>query len=364
MTQPTETPPPPQKDEFHTGAAMIFGGFLTVVALGLLLLLMNVEWTWEYWGGTNADKSGVLRNVILIIGGPLTLGFLGWRSFSAHRQANYANDQRRISISGLQVDRYQKGAQLLESGEMALRVAGVLTLRELVRTDRDDTLAMVRPLLASFLRAPTPPFQDRIRPLVEVEPEYIYRRKLEQEADILEALEALAASTEDDEVFARKTPLPAINLREAFLPQINLRNANICRWDFTGSTLPLSSFFQALAAHARFVKADLERANFMKAMLFGADFSRADLRSALFYGADVSSAHLQARYWDGWYIGDSWAWIDQIPMMPDGVEYPGILYAPGPSNRHREEHYLARTRGYPKHATRVRDGISSHHALP
>ena len=86
----------------------------------------------------------------LLVGGALALLLAGWRTWTAHKQANTALEQTRVSLRqaelaerGQNIDRYATAANMLDSDKIAVRQAGVYALRELARVDADNYYLLV-----------------------------------------------------------------------------------------------------------------------------------------------------------------------------------------------------------------------------
>ncbi|MBL6430345.1 MAG: hypothetical protein HPM95_00445 [Alphaproteobacteria bacterium] len=143
---------PPEGCTFKAPEALVWGVFLGAagVALAALVLSGAEIWTLDYWGSD--DRSAVLRNLgLLVIAIPAL--YLAWkRTTTATRQADTANRQQRVAERGLNIDRYQKGAQMLESEELSVRIAGIFGLRDLAMSDPEESYILVQSLLFAFIR--------------------------------------------------------------------------------------------------------------------------------------------------------------------------------------------------------------------
>ncbi|MEI2386056.1 pentapeptide repeat-containing protein [Breoghania sp. JC706] len=340
MSKPEEAPPPPQKDEFHTGAAMIFGGFLTAAALGVVaLLLSDIEWTWEYWGTSDGvfDRSAIFRNFGLTILGLLALGLGAWRSWTAQlqaqsslRQAGYAAqqvdnaiEQRRIAVRGQQVERYQKGALMLESQHPTVRIAGILTLRELAVSDPEDTYALVTTLLSNFISGVL-----NTRPLAAP----AFPGALPQDAE--KALDALSfiKRTEHLEEIARSI---AIQFDDTDFSRISLLGRDLSRMKFIRCNFNETAIHNADISECSFFAAKFNDAYIIDCNASLADFTLADFNSTNFRMVNISGAV----FWDVKNINpdniDVWCWSDNEPIgLPSTI--PIKRYDAGPDGKNRE----------------------------
>lgn len=285
MDQPPDEPeitPPQNEIGFGAHAALVAGMFVGVVGLCLLIVIVSntgVEWTWEYWGehkvGDNGtgeatfDRSTIFRNFGLAALAVIGLALAVWRSWLAHqqtrtglRQADTANKQAETAERGLIIDRYQKGALMLESDELTVRMAGVSGLRELALSDPKETYILVLDVLFNFVREKSKARQRlgsdlldyaKASPKIEFEP---------FGADLSEALKA------------------ATHLRNAATGAGNLETENDWKPDLTRANLSGAVLSEANLSSAKLWKANLSGANLKSANLFGANLRLANLSGA------------------------------------------------------------------------------------
>ena len=113
----------------------------------LLAVLIYSILNWDSWRGQEADGIAI-RNLVLVMAAIAALPLAIWRSKVAERQAETA--QR-----GLLNERYQKGAEMLGSGSLAVRLGGVYALAGLAREHPEDYHMKIVSLLCAFVRNPT-----------------------------------------------------------------------------------------------------------------------------------------------------------------------------------------------------------------
>ena len=109
---------------------------LTSGAISVVLLLVDPfdldpwrsVWKWLSEGESNSDT---IRNVGLVIAGAIALPLALWRSLVAQRQAEAAQRQAFTAQFRLAEDRFQKGAEMLGSDVLSVRVGGIYALRGL-----------------------------------------------------------------------------------------------------------------------------------------------------------------------------------------------------------------------------------------
>ncbi|MEJ6672718.1 MAG: hypothetical protein QNL57_03590 [Alphaproteobacteria bacterium] len=106
-------------------------------------------WLFLGWlvGDGSDSNSSILRNLSLlgvsVIGLPLAI----WRSFIAHKQA-------KTSESGLQNDRYQKGAEMLGNKSLATRLGGIYASERLAQDHPEAYHIKIMKLLSTFAHHP------------------------------------------------------------------------------------------------------------------------------------------------------------------------------------------------------------------
>ena len=110
---------------------------IIVGAAAVLILLFGALWVYRNWGWlamvTPSMESGstTIRNIGLMIGGLFAVGFAIWRGVVANRQATASQHQAEISQRGLLNERYQKGAEMLGSAVLSVRLGGIYALQHL-----------------------------------------------------------------------------------------------------------------------------------------------------------------------------------------------------------------------------------------
>ena len=275
-----DTPPsqPPTGTGFDARAALTWGMVLGIAASALVWLFTQSEWqwTWSYWGeqqigpdgetATGFNRSEIFRNLGLAALALFGLGLATWRSWTAHRQAETANKQARIAESGLIIDRFQKGAAMLDSAELSVRLAGIYALRELAMSDPDETYVTVQDLLCDFVR-------ERSKERVQ-EPNPVPTIKASSYGpfppDLQKAMETMSGLRENvsDAQQLEATAQWRADLLSAKLSGAILGDANLSGAELTGANLS-----PALLRQANLSGAYLRQANLSGAIL---QFAKAD----------------------------------------------------------------------------------------
>ncbi len=92
-----------------------------------IVLATGIFFSWRYWGELHGDQeslSTTVRNVGVVIGGVIAILLAVWRGVLVGRQADTAQQ-------GLLNERYQKGAEMIGSGVLSVRLSGVYALQRL-----------------------------------------------------------------------------------------------------------------------------------------------------------------------------------------------------------------------------------------
>lgn len=226
-----------------------------------------------------------LRNIGLVLLGLIGMPLALWRSVIAFQQHH-------LSERGFIIDRYQKGAQMLESNELSVRIAGVYALRELASSDPDETYFLVLDMLFSFVRE-----NSKIRTKVFTDQNEAEEQLTIEEfpSDLQSALDAacfLRNKISGQKLEKKRTDWRA-NLRKSNLSRAKLIGANLTRADLFGANLS-----NAELEGANLTDADLGNSILSGALLSGSILTGANLWDAVLFGAHLSGATLSgAELW-------------------------------------------------------------------
>ena len=272
------------------------------VGLAVLVTVMGVLfglcfWSWIRDGSESAESNGAtLRNVGLLIGGGLALVFALWRSLVAGHQADAAQRQAKVTQNQVEVaqgqvevaqgqvevaqqqadvaqqsllnERYQKGAEMLGSDVLSVRMGGIYALRRLAEDNPEQYHVQIMELLCAFVRYPK------------------FDEELDKQAptlrtDVQDVMQAIG-SRSPERISLERSEDFKLYLRDAKIRHLQIRGARLSgAWltkaDLSGATLPY---------------ADLSSARLRRAILTGVDFRHANLTDAKFWGANLSKAKL------------------------------------------------------------------------
>lgn len=252
-----------------------WGGLAVALTLLAGIAVSIALWDWFREGPTNVESNGAtIRNVGLLIGGAVALVFGIWRTIVAQQQLNVA--QR-----GLLNDRYQKGAEMLGSDTLSVRLGGIYALRNLAEEYPEQYHVNVTRLLCAFVQYP-------------------FSGRASQDTQV--ALDVIGS---------RHQTLIGLEQKEGFVPDLSI--AVLSDLDLSGANL---------------LGADLSGANLISADLSGANLINADLSRANLLWANVSDATFTEKNSRFDVRGLTQAQLDQAVAAPDNPpELEGVLDA-------------------------------------
>ena len=267
---------------------------LVVMTVGIWSLISYWEWLRSGPGGFESGSTTV-RNVGLVIGGVVAIVLAVWRSRVAARQASAAQRQADTAQQDLLNERYEKGAEMLGSDVLAIRLGGIYALQRLAEEHPRQYHVQVMQLFCAFALNPT-----RDADQAEVGRRRATRsdRRSLSGADIEEALRVWLEDTD----FVRNLVIDSA-LREdvqAVMRAIGARSKTArdlegavrFRVDLDGADLSGASLHDSDLSRVSLNGADLRRVSFLGANLSSAQLNQADLSGAMLMGADLSEAEL------------------------------------------------------------------------
>ena len=265
--------------------------------IGAVLAIMAVgSWlSWLFWDdlhGKGEPLAPTIRNVALVIAAPIALALAIWRSAVAGRQANIA--QRQAELAQQQADlaergflneRYQKGAEMLGSEVLSVRLGGIYALQRLAEEHPVQYHIQIMRLFSAFARNPT---KDGVPPSTLRE-------------DVNAVLQAIldrgqnGIELENTEQF--KFDLTGSDLRGAYLRHVDLAkvilvSAKLIGAELYGTNLSDADLRHADLSNAHLTRTHLNKADLFKANLTNASFIRADLSGAFLIEANLTNATL------------------------------------------------------------------------
>ena len=215
-----------------------------LIVIGLIALAVAY---WEWFSGGESGST-TLRNLGLMVAGVIALWFAYRRSCVADRQAE-------TSHRGLLNERYQRGAEMLGSPVLSVRLGGIYALQHLAEDEPKQYHVLIMRLFCAFVRNPTRD-DDIDHYDYEAEDKSVNYGLLIRK-DVQAAMTAIGTRTEADVELEKKAKdtfeldLAGAHLSFAKLGGANLAGSNLSRavWydadlthtDLTGANLSLSN---------------------------------------------------------------------------------------------------------------------------
>ncbi len=269
---------------------------IILIVVAVLLVGVLVVWWFPVWLSTvppnRESPSTTIRNVGLVIGGIIAMVLALWRGYVAdrqskasqrlaetsHRQAETSHGQAETSERGLLNERYQKGAEMLGSKILIVRLGGIYALQRLAKEHAEQYHVQIMRLFCAFVRHPT---EDKDTAKSTDANETSSTKLARIREDVQVAMAAIGTRSDADIILEDKEEFWR-DLDGAILPGAILHKVNL---SFT--SLRNTKLSRAILPGAILHKADLTGANLTDAKLFGANLTGANL-----FGADLTDATL------------------------------------------------------------------------
>lgn len=201
------------------------------VALAMVTTLSIVLfWIFLRAGGGKETYGDTLRNLILILAGPVGLGLALWRSITADTQA-------RLMQRGLKDERYQKGADMLGSNTLATRIGGIYALEHLARDHPEEYHIQIMVLLCAFVQQPRGKYNQLTNDIQKALTVIGQRDQKQQDLEKKEnwKLDLFRANLSDTDL--KFACLTSANLQKTNLRKTNLNGADLTNAELDGAYL-------------------------------------------------------------------------------------------------------------------------------
>ena len=279
-----------------------------VFVLGAAITLSIKFWDWL---GGGESGSTTIRNLGLIIAAVIGLPIAIWRSILAQRQAETA--QR-----SLLNERYQKGAEMLGSEVLSVRLGGIYALAQLAREYPKQYHTPIMSLLC-FLACNPPKLR---KATADKEPR----------ADVQAIMQEIA--TRNEAQLRVENPvrtlsgacLEGIDVSKGNLSGLFLDGVSLKRAILHGTNLSGAFMFGACLEEASLISANLESVWLEDADLTGASLYRANLRNASLRDANLTKADLRGAKLKGCsgltqkQVDQTRAWTGILPRLEGVVD--------------------------------------------
>ena len=286
--------------------------FVSVLTLSVLF--------WDSWIGEKESVGMAIRNLVLVIAAMAAFPLAIWRSKVAERQAETA--QR-----GLLNERYQKGAEMLGSEILSVRMGGIYALGRLAEEHPKDYHLQIMQLFCAFVRHPSreqdetqggsQPAREDVRAVMEV---IGTRNKVQIEIEQQENYVPNLCGAD-----LRNQYLYEMNLSKVQLTRVRLSGAFLARAILSGAECFETDLSDAKLPGANLSGASLTSANLSSVKAIGADFSNASLYSANLTDADLSGAALNGVDFTGANLAGAIFYKDGV--LAEGLTQRQIAFA-------------------------------------
>ncbi len=128
------------------------------IALIVVTVATGVGLSWRFWGMLHSQMdslSTTISNLSFVLGGIVAIELALWRSIVGERQTSVAQQQAETVQRGLLNERFQKGAEMLGSEDLSVRLGGIYALKHLAAEHPGQHHVQVMELLCAFVRHPT-----------------------------------------------------------------------------------------------------------------------------------------------------------------------------------------------------------------
>ena len=285
-------------------------GFWWIVAV-VAVLVAGAFLSWRFWEnlhGAQDSISTTVRNVGLVIGGIVAIILAVWRSIVAEHQSH--TGQR-----GLLNERYQKGAEMLGSEVMAVRLGGIYALERLAAEHPDIYHIQIMKLFCSYVRNPNMSNDEGSEPALITDSRDKEGRRHEgtQMREDIQTVMAAIGGRGEIGIAIERTEEFTLDLHGADLSFGRLSGANLAGADLSLANLRHVSFFDTtpsgpdlstpipsgpnqpparIGIPGSFIPLDFVGVESRRANLSGSILNGADLSHAFLLGADLSGAQL------------------------------------------------------------------------
>ncbi len=191
-----------------------------------IVLATGIFFSWRYWGELHGDQeslSTTVRNVGVVIGGVIAILLAVWRGTVADRQAKAGQRQSETAQQGLSNERYQKGAEMIGSGVLSVRLGGVYALQRLAEEHPKQYHVQIMRLFCAFARHPTEDSEEKTKQVGQPDSE----TKPLPRPDIQAIMEAIRD---------RREAAVALEKQDGFkwnLVSVNLSGSHLANIDFS-----------------------------------------------------------------------------------------------------------------------------------
>ena len=251
-------------------------GITAWAVLVIVVSLISIPYYWD-WLSAEESNSSTIRNIFLAAAALIALPLAIWRSTVAGRQADTAQQQSGIAQRGLLNERYQKGAEMLGSRVLSVRLGGIYALQSLASEDPTQYHIQIMRLFCAFVRNLDGVQDGSLTPAIEIGSggeEEGNDQPPRMREDVQAVMEAIGGRDEIGRRVLEKEDGVELYFGEANLSFLRLDKADLSNARFWKANLSGTSFSKANLSGAKLWKTSLSGATFTEAYLAATDFSQ------------------------------------------------------------------------------------------
>ena len=276
------------------------------------MLVAEVVLSIVFWDWLSGNESGstTIRNIGLVIAGSIALPLAIWRgavadkqASAAQRQAETALDQAATAQQSLLNERYQKGAEMLGSKVLSVRLGGIYALERLSAEHPQQYHIQIMKLLCAFVRYPTEDedYQNKLAERnADLRTAYSPREDVRAAMDFIGSRDETRVEIEKGQDFRLNlmgadlshTQIGDANLSGAMLHYANLSDTNIFCVDLSHAYLTGTVMKEATLSNIDFTDARAWRVDLSGATVLQNGRPLFDLDSAILSPARLSDGTL------------------------------------------------------------------------
>ena len=250
-----------------------------ITAWAVLVIVASLISSPYYWDWLSAEESNssTIRNIFIAAAALIALPLAIWRSTVAGRQADTAQQQSGIAQRGLLNERYQKGAEMLGSRVLSVRLGGIYALQSLASENPKQYHIQIMRLFCAFVRNLDGVHDGSLTPAIEIGSggeEEGNDQPPSMREDVQAVMEAIGGRDEFEGGYLEKEGGVELYFGEANLSFLRLDNADLSNASFSKANLSGTSFSKANLSGAKLWKTSLSGATFTEAYLAATDFSQ------------------------------------------------------------------------------------------
>ena len=269
-------------------------GMLSVVAT---VVLSVVSWEWLQTIPDGAESgSTTVRNLSFVFAGLVALPLAIWRSLVSQSQADAAQRQSETAQQDLLNERYQRGAEMLGSNTLSVRLGGIYALQRLATEHPRQYHVQIMQLLCAFACHSTN--EQNSEPDSASLPDRISGIRRDIHSSVLAISSCHAKQSAVEKAVDFQLDLAGVNLSDGQLDSIDLSGAKLWGANLSGASLATANLRRALLNGADLSNSGLREANMTDTSLSGANLTgarlyRADLSRAALVNANLSNVNLR-----------------------------------------------------------------------